>query len=239
MMRTLILTAAALAIASAAPARDDLSAELRAKDQALLDAIAPGNRALWEQMLAPEAVYVDENGAVMDRQVFLETLTPLPAYASGQIRIVEYRLNRVGDTALVVHRDAEHEVWHGVPLDAQYLMSETWVRQRGEWRLAQVHAQVARKDPPETSLPSATLDAYAGRYRLTDGVELRIRRDGDRLMAAATGRPEKPMLAESTDVFFTPGQPRSRRIFFRNGSGQVFRMVDRREGEDLVYRRIR
>ena len=239
MIRALILTLAVLALSPAAPARDDLTAELRTRDQALLDAIASGNRALWERTLSPEAVYLDENGAIMDRQVFLETLQPLPAYASGQIRIVDYRLDRIGDTALVVHRDAEHEVWHGVPLDAQYLMSETWVRLKGEWRLAQVHAQVARKDPPETVLPAAALDAYAGRYRLTDGVEIRIRRDGDRLMAAAPGRPEKPMLAESTDVFFTPGQPRSRRIFFRNGSGQVYRMVDRREGEDLVYRRIR
>jgi hypothetical protein len=239
MIRALPIVLAALGLASAAPARDDLSAELRARDQALLDAIAPGNRALWERTLAQDAVYVDENGEVMDRRAFLESLRPLPGYASGEIRIVEYRLRRIGDTALVVHRDAEHEVWHGVPLDAEYLMSETWVQAKGDWRLAQVHAAVTRGDPPSIILPSRALEAYAGRYTLTDGVDLKIRREGNRLLASASGRPEKPMLAESTDVFFTPGQPRSRRIFLRNASGNVDRVIDRREGEDLVYRRIR
>ena len=35
---------------------------LRAKDQALLDAIAPGDRKVWDDVLAANAVYVDENG---------------------------------------------------------------------------------------------------------------------------------------------------------------------------------
>ena len=52
--------------------------QLRADDQALLDAIAPGDKAVWERLLAQDAVYVDENGAVMHRAQFLAALKPLP-----------------------------------------------------------------------------------------------------------------------------------------------------------------
>lgn len=64
---------------------DQITALLRAKDQALLDAIAPGDRKVWEDALATDAVYVDENGVVMDRAAFLKQLEPLPAGASGNL----------------------------------------------------------------------------------------------------------------------------------------------------------
>jgi hypothetical protein len=34
-----------------------------------------------------------------------------------------------------------------------------------------------------------------------------------------------------------PGQPRTRKIFQRNSEGKITGFVDRREGEDLVWRR--
>jgi hypothetical protein len=40
---------------------------LHKKDQALLDAIAPGDRKVWDAALAGDAVCVDENGVKMDR----------------------------------------------------------------------------------------------------------------------------------------------------------------------------
>src|SRR5580698_9529351 len=76
---------------------------LRAKDQALLDAIAPGDRKVWEQALSPDAVYVDENGVVMNRSQFLEQLTPLPTGSSGILHITSYTAHIVGDLATVVH----------------------------------------------------------------------------------------------------------------------------------------
>lgn len=226
-------------VAPAAPASSDLRSFLRAKDQSLLDAIAPGDRALWERELAPGAIYVDENGVVMKRAKFLDSLKPLPSYASGHIRIVDYQLRRSGDAALVIHRDDEREIYHGISLHADYLMTETWLRRGGAWRLAMVHAYVVAKDPPPITLPTPLLDTYSGRYRLTDDVIYEVRREGDHLVAGVVGKPARPLLAESTDVFFVPGQPRTRIIFFRSGDGQVDHMIDRREGEDLDYQRLR
>jgi hypothetical protein len=72
------------------------TATLRQLDQALLDAIAPGNVALWKRALAPDAIYVDENGAILHRAEFLAQLKPLPAGVSGQIRIVDYQAHFTG-----------------------------------------------------------------------------------------------------------------------------------------------
>ena len=81
----------------------------RPQDQALLDAVAPGDRSVWEQALAPDAVYVDEAGAVMNRAQFLEQLTPLPAGASGNLHITSYTAHIAGDLATVIHVDDEVE----------------------------------------------------------------------------------------------------------------------------------
>src|ERR1700758_421129 len=76
---------------------------LRARDQALLDAIAPGDRKLWDEALAPEAVYVDENGAVMDRAEYLKQLEPLPTGAAGRLQIRSYSAHIDADLATVIH----------------------------------------------------------------------------------------------------------------------------------------
>src|SRR6516225_5075225 len=89
---------------------------LRAKDQALLDAIAPGDKKVWDQVLSADAVYVDENGTIIERAEFLKQLEPLPAGASGDLKIVEYSARVDGDLALVIHTDDEQENYHGQKL---------------------------------------------------------------------------------------------------------------------------
>jgi len=66
-------------------ASDQITELLRTQDQALLDAFAPGDRKVWDHALAADAVYVDENGAIMSRSEFLKQLEPLPAGASGNM----------------------------------------------------------------------------------------------------------------------------------------------------------
>jgi hypothetical protein len=100
--------------------------EFRERDQALLDAIAPGNAKVWEDALAPDAIYVDENGAVMNRAEFMKQLTPLPAGAWGTLKIISYSAQQSGNVVSVIHPDDEQEDYHGQHLHAQYLMTETW-----------------------------------------------------------------------------------------------------------------
>jgi ketosteroid isomerase-like protein len=225
-----------LALQAASGTAQTLSNTLRAHDQQLLDAIAAGDRSVWDAALTPDAVYVDENGVVFTRAQYLKSLEPLPANISGRLAIVDYHLHLDGDTALVIHKDDEFEDFHGHTLQAGYLMTETWVRRQGEWKLALVHAYVVAKDPPEITAPASKLDEYAGRYSAAPDLTWIIRRDGDHLLGGPDGR--TPLKIESQDVLFVPGQPRERRIFQRTAEGKVSGFIWRREGEEVLWNRL-
>jgi len=228
---------AALAI-TAAPADADLAKMLEAKDQALLDAIAPGDRRAWDAALAPSAVYVDENGTIMDRTAYLKALDPLPAGSSGHITITDYRLTRSGDVASVIHTDDEREDYHGQHLRAGYVMTETWQAAADGWKLLMVHAYVVNHDPPAITAPPSTLDAYVGRYRASPDLVYVIQRDGDGLKGGRAGGGVKPLKLEAPDVLFAPGAPRNRKIMQREAGGRIVGFLDRREGLDVVWTRL-
>ena len=225
--------------ASAAPddAPPQITQLLRAKDQALLDAIAPGQVKVWDEALAPDAVYVDENGVIMDRAAFLKQLTPLPAGASGTLAIASYQAALHGDVATVIHTDDETEIYHGQTLKARYLTTETWQKSDDDWKLLQIHTYAMLQDPPTQKLDAKELDAYVGRYTAGDVVYV-LHRDGDRLIGQREGGSPVEWNAEVRDVFFIAGQPRIRRIFQRDATGKITGFVDRRESWDLVWKKV-
>ena len=183
-----VLFALALQMAAFTSPPPSLVSLLRAKDQALLDAVAAGDRATWERSLTPDAFYVDENGKVMTRAQLLADLRPLPVGVSGKISIVDYQVRLVGDTALVVHRDQERENYHGQELAATYLTTASWVRRRGQWRLAMVHVFVVNKDPPAIAIQESKLEEYVGRYSAAPDLYWIIRREGSHLVGGREGK---------------------------------------------------
>jgi len=223
-------------LAASASSADPSVALLRAKDQALLDAIAPGDRKVWDEALAPDAIYVDESGTIIQRAEFLKQLEPLPAGASGTIRIASYDANISGDLATVIHTDEEEENYHGQVLHARYLTTETWRRETDEWKLHLAHTYAMLQDPPAITLPAEALRQYAGRYVAGDMVYL-IQWDGKQLTAGRAGGVMKPLQVEVRDVLFVPGQPRIRKIFQRDDKNTITGLVDRRESWDLVWKR--
>jgi hypothetical protein len=232
-----ILVGFALQAAAAPQAAQALANTLQARDQRLLDALAPGDRTVWDATLTPDAVYVDENGVVFTRAQYLQSLSPLPANTSGHISIVDYQLHLDGDTALVIHKDEEFEDFHGHALRASYLMTETWVQHSGEWQLALVHVYVVAKDPPGITVSPSKLDEYVGRYSAAPDLTWIIRRDGDRLLGGPDG--QTPLKIESQDILFVPGRPRERRLFQRTPDGKVAGFIWRREGEDMLWTLVR
>jgi len=148
---------------------DALTQELRLRDQQLLDAIAPGDVKVWDAALAADAVYVDENGEIIHRADFLKQLQPLPPGVSGKLTISAYTAQQSGEVAMVIHTDDEEETYHGQHLTAQYLMTETWQRQNGGWKLLLVHAYSVLKEPKPILLPATDLDAYVAAYQVLAG----------------------------------------------------------------------
>jgi hypothetical protein len=68
-----------LAVHAADPS--PVEGELRRDTQALLDAIAPGDVAVWNRLLDPKAIQVDEDDTVRTKPQILADLKPLaPAW---------------------------------------------------------------------------------------------------------------------------------------------------------------
>lgn len=214
----------------------DVTRLLKGKDQALLNAIALGDRAPWDEALAPDFFYADEDMRIISRAEFLKELQPLPKGSSGNLVIETYDLHRAGDTAVVVHRDSETEQYFGSELHAKYLMTETWQLLAGEWKLRNIHCSAIPGDAPAIALNATQMDELVGTYQ-AGTLRYIIRREGDRLFGGQPGRREVELKAETRDVLIVPGQPRTIKVFRRDNAGKVTGFADRRENRDLVWLR--
>lgn len=223
---------------SAAPtATPEVAAELRGTTQALLDAIAPGDKTSWEKALHERFVHLDENGVVRDRAAFLKELEPLPAGLVGHIEIDKWSATVENGTAVTAYELQEYLDYHGQQLRSRFRSLDTWVSTPAGWRLLAEHTAAVLKDPPAIALTRDELCAYEGVYSLTSDIKTTVRCTADGLTSERAGRPAAAYLAELRDMFFVTGQPRTRRIFTRDAAGKVDGFVDRREGEDVHWRR--
>jgi hypothetical protein len=213
------------------------TATLQRATQALVDALAPAQRNVWEHYTDPSLIYVTEDNEVKDRARLLAEMNPLPPGSSGWIVLEEFRCTDFGRFAVTTYVMDEHETIEGHELHARYRGSDTWRATADGWRLAAAQVYAIPLDPPPGQ-PASALAEYEGVYSLSPVTRQTIRRDGDHLMADRPGRDSQILLPESGDVFFTPGRPRTRRIFSRATDGHVVGFADRREGTDLVWTRI-
>ena len=79
------------------------------------------------------------------------------------------------------------------------------------------------------------MDSYAGHYRAGPDYTYTITVKDGRLYGATNDNKPVEIKAEIADVLFTPGAPRTRKIFQRNAKGEVTGFLSRREGRDLVF----
>jgi ketosteroid isomerase-like protein len=220
-------------------AQDDVAAVLKAQTQELLNAVTNGDPRVWDRYLDPNVLYLAEDGTRKSKADLLKEITPLPKGISGALTVANFEVRLHGDTAIATHDDLEDEDYFGHTLKAEYRTTDTWRRTPQGWKLiaSQVHAQLI--DPAAIQVAAAKLDEYVGAYRLNADITYTIRRQGDALSGERTGRPTQMLKMEASDVMFVPGQPRSRKVFLRSADGRVTGFVDRREGRDIPWKKIR
>ncbi len=216
---------------------EEIANLLHTKDQALMDAVTAGDAKVWDAALAPDVIYLDEAGEINSRADLLKQIQPMAPGTSGNIKVTDYKVTLHGDTATVFMSDEEEENFHGQVLHARYLATETWQKTGGEWKLLLAHVYAVLREPPVLQVNPDELNAYVGRYVAGDLVYI-IGRNGDHMTGGREGKPASAMRAELKDVFFIPGQLRTRKIFQRDATGKVTGFLDRREGEDVAWKRI-
>ncbi len=239
MIRSTILLLVGMMTASCMPRQQAAitQGELVRNTQEMFDAVAAGDQAPWQKYFADDSMYFDEKGRAMDKTALVKDATPLPAGYSGSIKIVNPKSNIQGDTAILSYDLNETETIFGQDLTARYHGTDTWMYRNGRWQI--VAGQVFRyyEDPAPGKANVKKYGEYAGTYQLAPGVTQTISvRDGG-LYAQRESRPETELVPESGDIFFLRGVE-GRRLFRRTDKGKIDAMIDRRNNEDVVWKKV-
>lgn len=211
--------------------------ELVRRTQELFDAVVPGNPEPWKKYYAEDAMYADEKGRSLNKTTLVADITPLPNGYSGTIKIVRPQSRIFGDAAVLSYDLDETETIFGQNLKARYHETDTWRRRNGAWQIVAAQAFRYYEDPAIGKADAKKLPTFAGTYELAPGSVRTVTATGDALFVERKGKREQ-LYPESCDIFFRKGV--EGRILFRTGSdGQIDALIDRRNNEDVVWRKTK
>jgi len=211
--------------------------ELVRRTQEIMDSVAPGNPEPWKKYFADDGMYFDEKGRFMDKAALLKDVSPLPNGYSGTIKVVNAKSNILRDTAVLSYDIDETEVVFGQELKARYHGMDTWVQRNGQWQI--VAGQMLRyyEDPAAGKASVAAYKDYPGTYELASGITRVVTSNQQDLAVQRSGRAVETLLPEAPDIFFRKGVE-GRILFRRDAAGKVDALIDRRNNEDIVWKRI-
>ena len=205
--------------------------------QELMDAVATGNKSSWQKYFADDCMYFDEKGRSMNKAALLADVSPLPEGYSGTIKLVKAQSHITRDTAILSYDLDETETVFGQKMTARYHGTDTWLLRDGRWQITAGQMLRYYQDPAAGKLNLKTLPDYVGTYQLAPGNVQTIATERGDLYAQRGDRPKAVLIAESPDVFFRKGV--EGRLFFRRAeNGKVDAIVDRRNNEDIVWRKL-
>lgn len=214
--------------------------ELVRRTQEMMDAVATGNQEPWEKYYADDCIVADEKGRLFDKAKLVADIKQLPTGYSGVIKI-EHVLSRIiGDTAILSYDLNETETIFGQELHARYHEIDTWMHRNGNWQIIATQVHRYYEDPAAAN-PSQLLNyqpsSYVGTYEVASGQTRRVSVDNEKLFVERNGKREQ-LFPEAANIFFRQGV--EGRILFRyDSSGKVDALIDRRNNEDVIWRKVR
>ena len=234
-----IVFATTLAHAADAPITQD---ELVRRTQELYDAIVPGNQAPWQKYFADDCIFADEKGRLFDKTKLIADITPMPAGYSGAIKVENVQSRIIGDTAVLSYDASETETIFGQELHARYHTTDTWLRRNGEWQIIASQAHRYYEDPAvaDTSQllnSQRSTSSFVGTYELAPGQTRSVTAEGDKLFVERKGKKEQ-LFPETSDLFFRKGVE-GRILFHYGANGKVDSLIDRRNNEDVIWRKTK
>lgn len=219
---------------------EEIVEQLKRATQELLDAIAPGDKAVWQRHLAEGSIYVDEEGRVMTKDEVIKELNPLPRGYIGSIKIGETKTLVQDNVVVLSHLDREDLELYGQKIVTYFHMTNTWAKQNdGQWKLVSTQVMAIPNERKPVTIAAKDLDLYVGQYELAPQVTYTITREGDKLFGQRAGRNKDELLPLCQDTFYRKGVWRGEKVFVRDAQGRVLRMLDRRENNDLVWKKVK
>jgi len=204
---------------------------IKGYEQQLADAVALGDTNVFKKYLHDSCIITTEDGSVISRAQLLSELRPLPAGYVGKIIIIEPKLARYGNTAVFSFIDDEYLELYNQKIHTQYKQTDTWMQVNGQWKKISMQLFEIPKNPPPITVDSNLLRRHEGNYALSSDLVCSVYVENGKLFVKKKNRPATELFAETENVFFRKGDGRVDVIFLQD------RMIERREGEDLVWKR--
>ena len=205
--------------------------------QQLLDGVATGDTALWNRLLTEDCLMMDPDGVTRTKAEVLRMMRPLPAGYSGTLHVEHPQVRTHGTTAVLSYDATQYEEVYGQPLLTYYHTMDTYVRTVVGWRLLGSQSLIVPREPEPITVDSLTLEKYVGRYSLAPAVMYDVVRKGDTLYGQAPGGGREELIPIGPATFYRRGV-RGDRYFASDSTGRVTSMVDRRDNNELVWKRV-
>jgi hypothetical protein len=228
------LAAATILCAADVPITQD---DLVRRTQELYDSLVSGDQAPWKKYFADDCIFADEKGRLFDKPKLIADITPLPAGYSGTIKIENVQSRIIGNTAILSYDADETETIYGQNLKARYHITDTWLQRNGNWQIVASQAHRYYENPAVGNADPKKFGDFIGTYELAPGQSRSVTNEGDKLFVERKGKKQE-LLPETSELFFRKGV--EGRILFRYGtSGKVDALIDRRNNEDVIWRKTK
>ncbi len=208
-------------------------------EQKLMDAIAPGDKAVWESIMDDSCVITSEEGQLSSKADFLRELKPLPPGLAGRITVRDLTVQSLAPLVIVRYEADEWEQVFGQRLTTKYRMTDAFRRNGAGWKLVSSHTSVVTADPPAQSVDKSHWLDLVGDYQLLpDGWVFHVElRDGVLYGGRSPGN-LRPLIPLTPVGFVLEGSLGELLFDTGGGGGRASRIVDFRKFEPLVWTRV-
>jgi Domain of unknown function (DUF4440)/Domain of unknown function (DUF3471) len=212
-------------------------AELVRRTQELYDSLVGGNQAPWKKYFADDCTFSDEKGRTFDKAKLVADIKPLPPGYSGAIKLDHIISRTVKDTAVLSYDANETETIFGQNLRARYHVTDTWLRRDDEWRIIASQAHRYYEDPAIGRADEKKFPDYVGTYELAPGQVRTVSTEKAKLFVERNNQKEE-LLPEACDIFFRKNVE-GRILFHYSPEQKVDALIDRRNNEDIIWRKTK
>lgn len=207
--------------------------------QTLMDALAPGNRAPWARVLAPDCIITDEDGGVSTRSQFLASLHPLPRGFSGRIRVYGLTVLRAGDAAVVHYWLDERENVFSDRLRTRYVNTDTYRRTSGGWQIVAMQTTVVPRDLAPLTSSTRSWPDLIGEYAYSPNATVyRVFERAGRLYFGSSAATATELIPLTERAFFEKGSIHTL-IFTTGADGRATAAVEIHKYNEVVMKRLR
>ena len=211
--------------------------ELVRRTQELYDSVVSGNQTPWKQYFADDCTFSDEKGRTLDKQKLVADITPLPPGYSGAIKIDNVISRIIGDTAVLSYDANETETIFGQNMKARYHVTDTWLRRNNQWQIIASQAHRYYEDPATGKADEKKFSDYIGTYELAPGQTRSVTAENGKLFVERKGKKEE-LLPEASEIFFRKNVE-GRILFHYGANGKVDTLIDRRNNEDVIWKKTK